>query len=52
MLLTMLVLALAATAVMWLQPPAKPQPVRARRNLSHDELLAGYISQEDTNRRW
>ena len=51
MLMTMLVLLMTAAAVMWLQVPAKPQPVRStRRNLLQEELLASYINQ-GSNRR-
>ena len=52
MAMTMLVLLLAAVAVMWLHVPAKPQPVRTRRNLLQDEVLSAYINQQGTNRRW
>ena len=51
MLMTMLFLLMAATAVMWLHTPAKPQPVRARRNLLQEDLLASYIRPNDT-RTW
>ena len=47
MAISVLVLLLAAVAVMWLQVPAKPQPVRARRNLLQEELLAAYMDRRD-----
>lgn len=40
----MLVLLLA---VFWMYAPAKPQPVKVRRNLMQEELLASY-SRRDT----
>ena len=53
MVMTMLVLLLAAAAVLWLQAPAKPQPVRStRRDLRREELFAAYLDQQDSNRRW
>lgn len=50
--MTLLVLLLTASALAWLQLPAKPQPVRARRNLLQEELLASYINHAKPNRRW
>ncbi len=38
----MLVLLLAAAAVLWMYALAKPQPVKVRRNLLQEELLASY----------
>lgn len=50
--MTLLVLLLAATAVMWVQGATKPQPIRVRRNPLQEELLASYLDQQATNRRW
>ena len=52
MVMTLLVLLLAVAAVAWLQAPTKPQPVRVRRNPLQEELLASYITQRETSRRW
>ncbi len=49
MAITMLVLFLAAAAVLWVQAAAKPHPVRVRRNLLQEELLAAYA--EERTRR-
>lgn len=38
----MLVVLLAAVAVLWLYAPTNPQPVKVRRNLLQEELLAKY----------
>jgi hypothetical protein len=52
MVMTLLVLLLAAAAVLWLHAPAKPQPLRVRRNPLQEEVLARYMSNVQTNRRW
>ena len=39
---TLLVLFLAAAAVLWMYAPARPAPVKVRRNLLQEELLANY----------
>ena len=39
---TLLILFLAAAAVFWMYAPARPAPVRVRRNLLQEELLAQY----------
>ena len=39
---TLLVLVLAAAAVLWMYAPARPTPVRVRRNPLQEELLAHY----------
>ena len=41
----MLVVLLAAAALFWMYAPAKPQPVKVRRNLLQEELLASYSRQ-------
>lgn len=46
MAISVLVLLLAAVAVLWV--PAKPQPVRVRRNLRPEELLAAYMDRRDS----
>ena len=38
----MLVLLLTAAAALWMYAPAKPQPVKVRRNLLQEDLLARY----------
>lgn len=38
MAMTLLVLALAATAMLWLAAQARPQPVKVRRNLTPEEI--------------
>ena len=43
--MAMLVLVLAAVAMFMLYAPARPQPVRARRNPLQEELLASYVNQ-------
>ena len=48
MAITMLVLLLAAAAILWIQMSAKPQPVRVRRNLPREELLAAYARQRES----
>ncbi len=48
MAITMLVLLLAAAAILWIQASAKPQPVRVRRDLTRDELLAAYAGQHES----
>ena len=52
MAITLLALLLATAAVTWFRVPAKAQPVRARRNLLQEELLAAYINQHESSRRW
>jgi hypothetical protein len=52
MVITLLILLLAAAAVMWLQAPPKPQPVRVQRNPLQEELLARYMDQNESDRRW
>lgn len=39
---TLLVLLLAAAAVLWMYAPARPTPVKVRRNLLQEELLNSY----------
>lgn len=43
--MAMLVLLLAAVAMIVLFAPARPQPVRARRNPLQEELLTAYVNQ-------
>jgi hypothetical protein len=39
---TLLVLVMAAAAVLWMYAPARPAPVRVRRNPLQEDLLAHY----------
>lgn len=43
----MLVVLLAAIAAFWMNAAAKPQPVKVRRNLLQEELLATYSRRID-----
>ena len=43
--MTMLVLLLAAVSMLVLYAPARPQPIRVRRNPLPEELLAAYLNQ-------
>ena len=45
--MAMLVLLMAAVGFLALYAPARPQPVRARRNPLQEDLLAGYANRRD-----
>jgi len=45
--MAMLVLLIAAVGFLALYAPARPQPVRVRRNPLQEDLLAAYATQRD-----
>lgn len=42
---TIFVLLLALAAMLWALAPARPQPIKVRRNVLQEDLLAYYINQ-------
>jgi hypothetical protein len=45
---TMLILLLVAFAAMWISTPARPQPMKVRRNVLQEDLLAAYMHRTDS----